>query len=296
MHIFSVLIWLVAMLGTALGLQPQSESQSEAESQPAAPADEAVGVGGAVFSDPDALLAAVADRDRKTPVLSADVRHVTLQSLAGDTQTREGRLILATDWNDLSASGEPARRFSIKFERLVVDDRVREERREYTFDGIWLAERLPEDRQFNKWQLTPPGERLDPFRRMSGAPFWVPVGQDPDRVRRVAEPEIRPVDEWIDGEPMPGGLVRHTSNAVQLRLIPREGTGFDEDWAEIRVWFERDRLIPILYAAIEPTGDQQIAILTEPRTDAILNPALFDTTTPAPEEGWDVVVQEYRGN
>lgn len=281
MNLMSLMILGVSMLLGLLSAQPVPEAPDNA---------------GDVFTDPDALLAAVAERDRRTPVLTADLRHVTLQSLAGDTQTREGRLILATDWNDLSDTGEPARRFSVKFERLVVDDRVREERRDYTFDGVWLAERLPEDRQFNKWQLTPPGERLDPFARMAGAPFWVPVGQQPERVRAVADTAILETTQWLEGEPMPAGLVRHTENAVQLRLVPREGTGFDEDWSEIRIWFERERLIPILYAAVERTGDQQIAILTDASTDAIINPAVFDTTTPAPEEGWDVVIQPYRGD
>ncbi|MEM7628855.1 MAG: hypothetical protein AAF356_05470 [Planctomycetota bacterium] len=280
MNLISLIMLSASMLLGLLSAQPVPE-----------PADT-----GDVFTDPDALLAAVAERDRRTPVLSADVRHVTLQSLAGDTQTREGRLILATDWTDLGPSGDPARRFSVKFDRLIVDERVRDERREYTFDGIWLTERIPEDRQFNKWQLTPPGERLDPFARMAGAPFWVPVGQDPARVRAVAEPEVLETTDWLEGEPMPAGLARHVEGAVQLRLTPREGTGFDDDWAEIRIWFERERLIPILYAAIEPTGDQQIAILTGASTDAIINPAVFDTATPGADEGWDVVIQTYRGD
>lgn len=249
------------------------------------------------FASVGDLLEAVEARDRQITSLRGMIRHTTVNTLANDTQSRDGELFLETDWDDV-VNGEPERKFAIRFDSFRAGNAVRDERRWFVFDGEWVVEVMPEQKEFNKWQVVPPGARLDPFEDPGNTPFWLPMGREKDRIERIAETEMLAPTDWLEGETMPASLAQFAerSNTVQLRLIPREGTKFAEKWDDVRIWFSRETLLPVLYVAVDPSGDQRIAQLFRVQTNVEMDPKTFVTATPDPESGWNVTVQQYRGD
>src|SRR5690606_14520428 len=117
---------------------------------------------------------AVDAADRGLTTLRAGVRYIVEQALAGDTQTRDGTFHVRLTWHGEAA---PDLRFAIEFTRLIVDGRVSEEPKRYAFDGEWLLETIPLEKQYTRVQIVPPGEKADPFERLGSAPFLTLVGQ-----------------------------------------------------------------------------------------------------------------------
>ncbi|MEZ6318333.1 MAG: hypothetical protein R3B49_06215 [Phycisphaerales bacterium] len=282
----------LAVLAAAAGVCSGVPGTDDREDRPTTTAVER-----AQFDTVDDLLTAVEARDREIHTLRGMIRHTTVNTLANDTQSRDGELFLETDWDDV-VKGEPNRKFAIRFDTFRAGNVVRDELRWFVFDGEWVIEVLPKEKEFNKWQVVPPGARLDPFEDPGNTPFWLPMGREKDRIERIAETEMLAPTEWLEGEEMPSSLAEFVtrSNTVQLRLIPREGTKFAEKWDDVRIWFSRDTLLPVLYVAVDPSGDQRIAQLFRVQTNVDMDPKTFVTTSPDPESGWNVTVQQYRGD
>jgi len=290
--------WTLALLAMAAGAcsgVPGGDDRESADARAEAPTTEIPA--DPQFASVDELLDAVEARDRQIHSLRGVIRHTTVNTLADDTQSRDGELFLETDWDNL-VNGEPQRKFAIRFDTFRAGDVVRDELRWFVFDGEWVIEVLPKEKEFNKWQVVAPGERLDPFEDPGNTPFWLPMGREKDRIERIAETEMLGPTDWLEGETMPASLAEFTtrSNTVQLRLIPREGTKFAEKWEDVRIWFSRKTLLPVLYVAVDPSGDQRIAQLFRVQTNVDMDPTTFVTTTPDPEAGWNVTVQQYRGD
>lgn len=246
------------------------------------------------FGSVDELLDAVEDADRDIRTLRGRIQHITINTLANDTQRRDGELFLETA-RDEAEGATPERRFALRFDSLIVDGRRHTERRWFVFDGEWLAEIDIGARQFNSWQLVPPGERLDPFDDPSNSPFWLPLGREKDRIESIAETEMLGPADWFEGEEMPGGLAEFATRmqTVQLRMIPREGTGFAERWSDVRIWFNQETLLPAIYVAVDRSGDMRIAMLHSVQTNVALDDNTFITDEPE-EPGWEVTVEPFR--
>lgn len=246
------------------------------------------------FTSVEELLEAVEDADRDTRTLRGRIQHITINTLANDTQRRDGELFLRTD-RSKEVDGVPERQFAIRFDSLIVDGRRHEDRRWFVFDGEWIAEIDIGDRQFNKWQVVPPGERLDPFDDPSNSPFWLPLGREKDRIEKVAETEMLGPADWFEGEEMPDGLERFAREmmTVQLRMVPREGTKFSEKWEEVRIWFDQRTMLPTIYVAVDKSGDMRIAMLHGVEVNSDLGDDTFTTEEPL-EAGWDVTIEPYR--
>jgi hypothetical protein len=250
------------------------------------------------FGDVHELLDAVDAADRGITTLRAGVRYIVEQALAGDTQTRDGTFHVRLDWPTDGSRGAPDLRFAIDFARLIVDGRVSDEVKRYAFDGEWLLELIPGEKQFTRVQIVPPGERADPFERLGSAPFLALVGQDREKLLRDFDAEIRPATEWFrdgDGnaEAMPASLAARASELIQMRLIPKAGSPVAEDWVEVGIWYDRATLLPVISAAEEPVGDRQIVLLYDTTVNGALDEAVF-TTTPPSGPGWQGSVRPYR--
>ena len=133
------------------------------------------------FADGRALLEALGRRDGEIDTLTGRVRLTGIQVLQGDMQRRLGRLAMRTEAGE---GDRPARRmYAVRFEQLRLDQRVEEINEHYVFDGRWLVERLPDEKQFIKREIVPAGRVLDPMELMRDAPFWVSITISPPAAR-----------------------------------------------------------------------------------------------------------------
>ena len=286
---------LALTAGVALGAEPDTIETPLETPTPTEPSTTTPEL--RTFTDVGALLEAVEAADRATDSLRARIRHVMVDTLTGDTQVRDGVLLLHTDWDDVQ-DNQPMRRFAVLFESLTIGTRRDDDDvREYVFDGRWISERLDAEKQFNRWEIVAPGERLDPFDPDKPWRFWLPIGRTRAEVERIAVASIEPVDQWPDGVDVAEGLkaVANSDKLVQLRLAPREGSGWDRDWQEVRIWFDRGDLTPRVYVAFERTGDYQVSWLYDVKRNIGISAEAFSTEAPT-DPGWQVTERPFRGS
>ncbi|MCA9302837.1 MAG: hypothetical protein KC996_01810 [Phycisphaerales bacterium] len=271
-------------MSLALG-SPQPVGSSSVE--PATTDTQTVG-----FASPAALLAALATKDEGINTLNGEVRFTTIQALEGDVQTRHGWLNLRTDHE------RDHRDYAVRFDQLIVDQRLEEIDERYAFDGQWFVERLPDEKQFNKRQLVPNGETLDPMELMRDAPFWVSLGRDTDRVLASYNAELLGTTDWLVGNedfPELSGLGTLVEGCVQLKLTPKAGSGLEDDWDHVRIWVDEQSLLPRLYVKAEWTGNLQIVELFGVKTNEAIEDGVFSTATPTDQAGWNIQISPWRG-
>ncbi len=242
---------------------------------------------------PRAFMDKLAANDATIESMTAEIRVTVIQMLESDRQQRFGNLYLSTD----HAKGQ--RLYAARFHTLYLDNRASEIREHYIFDGRWFVERLPDQQQFNKRELAPLGQTLDPMELMREAPFWVSLGSNTDRVFESYDIKLQdPSQGLANNEDFPelAFLVDSVAKTTQLKLTPKPGSGFEDDWEWVRIWFSNDTLLPRLYVKADWTGDLQIVELPNVQTNIKPDPSFFDTTTPPPEAGWRVHISQWRGD
>ncbi len=250
------------------------------------------------FDTPRELLAALAEQDAKTATLRGGVRYTIIHALENDMQVRYGQLAIRNADNEDAAL---SRKYAVRFNLLEIDDRQDVIEEHFIFDGRWFVERYPEEKQFTKRELVPEDEQLDPMELMRDAPFWVSLGRDQDRLLASYDATILPTaDGLTDNRDFPelASLANqpHVANTTQLMLVPKDGSGFEDDWEFVRIWINTDTLLPALYIKQDWTGDLQIVELFEPQRDAEIPAAIFDTTTPDARSGWRIQISHWRGD
>lgn len=200
--------------------------------------------------------------------LEARLRYDRTQGLLKDTQTRFGSLVYQT---------APTPRFAVHFDRLVVDERSERRSRWYIYDGVWLVEKLEDQKQFFKRQVVPPdapAERRDPLALGEG-PFAVPVTMNKERVLRRYRVEL-PAPDKAD-----------PANTVRLRLTPRDLDA--ASFQEIDIWYDRGSLLPIKVRSVNDSQTESVIQIREPQVNTPIEPSVFDTSPPK-SEGWRVEV------
>jgi len=244
-----------------------------------------------VFADAGALLTALEDADADIDSLMSPIVYRKFFAIQSDTQTRSGTLWFETRRGEDPASA-PQRRFAILFNSLIVADRQETMEQHYAFDGQWVVEKTPEDRQFTKRQVVPPGEDFDPLRIGEG-PFPVPIGQ---RKADILARFTATLEPGTDGLNDPSLLsMAEQLGFVQLRLVPIPGTAESRDFEEIRIWYESTgSLLPRIARTVTPIGDESQVVLLKPEINTPIDESVFSTATPPPSEGWNVHVSEYR--
>jgi hypothetical protein len=220
--------------------------------------------------------------------MTGDIQYTIIQALESDLQKRNGKLYLRTLRDDQYNSEH--RDYAVRFHLLQLDDRQSDIREHYIFDGRWFVERLPDQKQFNKREIVAVDEELDPMELMREAPFWVSLGRNTDRVFESYDIDLLEYTEGlVDNPDFPElrFLADEVPGAQQIKLTPKPGTGLEDDWEWVRIWFNKDTLLPMLYVKADWTGDLQ--------TNTELDPRHFDTTTPPPESGWNAQISPWRG-
>lgn len=244
-----------------------------------------------------AFMESLALTDSTIDSMTGEIQYVVIQALESDLQKRNGQLYLRTLRDE--ETGREDRDYAVRFNLLQLDNRQSDIREHYIFDGRYFVERLPDEKQFNKRELVALGEQLDPMELMREAPFWVSLGRNTDR---VFDSYLVDLLDYTDGLkdnpnfPELEYLVETVKDTQQIRLTPKPGSGFEDDWEWVRIWFDQETMLPKLYVKADWTGDLQIVQLFNVKTNTALDPLLFDTTTPPPESGWRTQISSWRGD
>jgi hypothetical protein len=255
------------------------------------------------FDTAEALLDALETADAGIDTLTSPITYRKFFAIQSDEQRRSGTLYFQTErptegetvheeGDQPAATPAPTRRFAVSFEQLTVGDRQERIDQQYAFDGEWVVEKTPADRQFTKRQVVPPGEDFDPLRIGEG-PFPVPVGQRKEDILERFTAEILPTTAGLT-DPQLIALAEHFE-FIQLRLVPREGTDVSRDFDEIRIWYQPgEHLLPRIARTVTPIGDESEVVLRKPTVNEPIDAGIFSTKTPPPDEGWNISISDFR--
>ncbi len=239
----------------------------------------------------DDLLRALERRNEGLRSLRARIRYTKFFPFEGDEQVRSGTLYF------MSLDGDPpVRKFAVHFDTLEFDGRLeRGEERSYIFDGQWLVERLPKERQIFKRQVVPPGERFDPLRLGEG-PFPIPIGQKREEILERFEAELLPSEDGTQAldKGVRAWLLDERVPTWQLRLVPREGYEDELELAEIRLWYRRSDLLPRAAWTRAVNGNESTIQLIGQEVNGSIPADRLDTSVP--EIGWNVEITPWRGS
>ncbi|MFN7021903.1 MAG: LolA family protein [Phycisphaerales bacterium] len=257
------------------------------------------------IADSDDLLAALETAGAKIRTLTADLTHINRKSEleAGQTITKRGRLLFQNEPSPAdSASGSPSatppthksRLFQIEFTSVEFGDERHAEDQVFIFDGQWLVEKQPGNKQMFKYRVVPPGQTTDPLAVGEG-PFPIPIGQKKDRILERFYATLLPPEDGFpvpltDDTGKPNPKLAWVKETYQLRLMPKPTARESRDFQEIRLWYTRDHLLPRVARTLKPDESADEILLTNLQTDQPLPPGAFDT---AEKPGWNIQVQQF---
>lgn len=252
------------------------------------------------FKTADELLTGLETADRGLSSLRAQIQYTRDSGrLEGRVQTvRRGTIHYAAKLPGFAgapadAKGPARRGFAVKFNETIVDGARRDEPREFVFDGEWIVEKYPGEKQFFKRRVVPPGQVADPLRIGEG-PFPIPIGQKRKDIQdRFDTTLVDPMDGVPDTQPRTKEMIERAS-AYQLKLVPKPGNDEAREFKEIRIWYQEQDLLPRMARTINrEDGHAEVVLINLVRNEPV-DPKLFDTTPPRKEDGWQVEVDEFR--
>ena len=189
--------------------------------------------------------------------LTAKLRYDSNQLLLGDEQRRFG---------DIVYQAGPPPRFSVHFDKKLVDGHWSQPDLYYIYDGRWLLKRDHENQTATRYQLVPDDEEAGGEMELGEGPFPIPLNLKKDKVLARFDVQIaEPADE--DPE-----------NSVHLKLTPRED--HETDLTRIDLWFDRESLLPVQVSSLDDSETQTVVRLTETQVNSELPDQAFDTALP----------------
>lgn len=297
-------MWLTALgaaWATMIGAQPQETPPRPTPAPPAqnAPASPpAPGLPDGRIRTADDLLLALEHADSNLSTLTADIVYDRSKPFEGYQQTRSGKLYFRTAPAD-AGEDRGGRKFGVRFDKLIQDGQVFEEPKYFIFDGQWLVEKMPKERQFIKRQVVPPGEDFDPLRIGEG-PFPIPIGQRREEILERYNAELLPPEAGLDPEnSTERTAIEFTRGTYQLRLTPRPEAAAESEFDEVRLWYrptEDGGLLPHLARTVkggEGVEDISLVILRNVETNVPIPDEALDTSTP--RGNWMVDVRDWDG-
>lgn len=247
------------------------------------------------------LLAELEKADRDIRTFSSQIRYTRLFEIENDIQTRIGRLYFRTDPPpDPAADKAVSRRrwVAVRFEQFIAGQRADKQEKLWVFDGQWLVEKDPVEKQFMKRRMVRPGQVFDPLRVGEG-PFFVPVGQRREDMELYFTAALRPASEGLEDtyDPQRDQLLKTLAakleGLIQLELTPRPHMKQVEDFALIRIWYDPKTLLPRASLSVDPLGDIDVFELFSIDINEGRNPlpeGVFSVDPPSPGEGYHVEI------
>jgi hypothetical protein len=250
---------------------------------------------GEAIKTADELLSALETADENLRSLDADILYERVFGLEGDRQVRQGKLYYVDNKQRLE-NGRPAsgaRKFAIHFKTLKLGNQpAMNQDQVLIFDGEWLVEKQPADKQIVKRQITRAGQGFDPLKVGEG-PFPLPVGQRrADILQKFDATLLPPTQGLVANDPaMQKALEGFVNDTYQLKLVPKNNDP-NAELAEIRLWYRQDssigRLLPRLARTVTPQGDVSLVQLVNVKVNTTVPDDVLDVATPP---GWKEDVQ-----
>ncbi len=189
----------------------------------------------------------ISDRADHIGSIQANIRYDRRNHLLGDEQRRFGELVFI--------AGPPAR-YAIHFNKVMADDgRSKKQDRWYLFDGVWLVERLDDQKQFFKRQIVAPDakpEDVDPLASGRG-PFSLPLTARKHQVLEKFNVTLVESDDRDNNNA--DANADEASKSIHLRLSPLPHRS--ADLAVIDVWYDRELLVPVRVSMLDPDGENE---------------------------------------
>jgi len=239
------------------------------------------------------LLVALERVDDRLETLQADIQYDRRFRLQGDQHVRRGKLYYFADREGESGEGKrvkPDRAFEIDFQSLwlVQAERKEQDRQTWVFDGRWLVEKRPDKKQFIAREIAAPGEEFDPLSIKEGI-MPIPIGQRAADVLERYEAQLVPHPDGLGEEP--ATLTAFVSDCHQLKLMPKPGYMEESKFKEIRLWYEKETLMPRMSRAVDRKGDVSFVQLLNVERNERLPRGVMVIAPPPEGAGWDVQVE-----
>ena len=104
--------------------------------------------------------------------------------------------------------------------------------------------------------------------------------------------ELVPHDQGLDGEPPT--LVTFAGDCYQLRLVPKPEFADESKFTEIRLWYEKEALMPKMSRAVDQKGDVSFVQLLNVERNERLPMGVMAVAPPPEKQGWDVQIERRR--
>lgn len=211
----------------------------------------------------------------KYTTLKADVNYVVEMRMTGETETRTG-------WVAFQKSTEKTPdMFRIHFDTLKLDQGKKSASQlDYIFDGQWLTIAKHNIKSMTRMQVAQPGEKVEALRIGKG-PFPIPFGQKTDDMIKCLQITTR---EPEADDP---------ANTDYLKLIPRKNYEEQLNFKKMEMWIDRVTNLPVKVIVKDKNKNVTIAEFTNIKTQAQIDPALFQMEKPA---GWDLTIERMNKN
>lgn len=213
------------------------------------------------------LLKKIEAASAKLKTLKTRVRYTRLQTLTGDEQRRFG------DFYYAASTGDQPTRFAMLFDRLVIDERVRPMKTWYVFDGNWLLERDHEGKTAIRRELTPKGAPQSDMLNMGEGQMPIPLKLKADEV--LKQYNVTKLEDTLFGE----------QTLHHLKLTPRAAKA--KNVKPVELWFDHETLL-LQKIVTDEDGDEIELLFPTPKLNPEIEDAVFETTLPKKEEGWQV--------
>lgn len=189
------------------------------------------------------------------------------------------------------APASPLRVFAAVFETLQVDKTLRNEKRQFIFDGSSVVERNFDAKQYSRRRVVAPGSRTDPLRLGEG-PFPIPIGQRKADILARFDASLVPPLEGIEETDPNRAIMAET---YQLKLTPKPGTPESRTFAEVRLWYRTSDKLPRRARTLSPQGGQSDVTLIGPEVNKPIDDAVFDMSAPTTPDWTADIRDEVRG-
>lgn len=222
----------------------------------------------------DTLLDQIEAKANTIKTYKAAIRFDQIQGLLGDEQTRFGTLYYVT---------KPQLKFAVDFQRVVIDKKLKEQNRQWIYDGTWLVERIEDKKQFFKRQVHTSNKHDDQssedLMSLEKSPFPIPLQAKKAQILKRFKVSIVAVKSEED----PKNIAFY-----HLKLIPKLDRGIN--FTQIDLWYDQATMLPIKCHTInDDSDDEQIFSLFKTVLNEKIDPKHLSTAIPT-ERGWQVEI------
>lgn len=211
---------------------------------------------------------------------TADIQYEKEDVILGRRELRTGDLIYHQDRQSNEKS------FAILFDTAIIAGRRQKDPKHYVFNGRWLAEIDPANKQFIKREIVPPGRQLDPLKLGEG-PFPLPIGQPKAEV--LARFDVTVAEMPRDG------LLKDLQNVQGISLVPKAGTREAREYSKVDLFYDRTTLLPVGIITVDIGSERKVVRFNNVQRNPALKPeqlARLDIAEPNPRE-WRIDVRPW---